>query len=184
MKSLKQIRKISQFLCLLLRHKPEACNLDMNTEGWVSVKQLLKNIAVNEKNKLTLDELKLMVSDDTKGRYSFKGHGMMIRCNQGHSLDWVKIKFPTYFPKGDLYHGTAPHLEGAIMKDGLQSQGRNHVHLSETLETAREVGKRHSKKDEPIIFVIDKDADMTFFISENNVILADEVLPEYISILR
>ena len=184
MKTTKQLKKISQFLCLLLRHKPQAADLDMDTQGWVSVEQLLANIAVNEKNAITLDELKSIVDDDNKGRYSFREDFAFIRCNQGHSLDWVEIDFQPYRPTEDLYHGTKPSLESVIMTEGLTPQSRNYVHLSKDLDTAKTVGKRHSKKDAPLIFVIDKDAPIEFFITDNGVVHAKEVPPEYLSVLK
>ena len=36
-------RKLGGYLSMLLRHKPEEANLDMDKQGYVSVKQLLKN---------------------------------------------------------------------------------------------------------------------------------------------
>lgn len=186
MKNLKQLRKVSQFLCLLLRHKPEAASLEMCNQGWVSVEQLLTNIAVNEKNALTFDELKTIVADDNKGRYSFKedDNKFYIRCNQGHSLDWVKIVFEEYTPTEDMYHGTSPALEHIIMSEGLTPQSRNFVHLSIDLETARIVGKRHSKKEKPLVFSISKDAPIKFWITDNGVLQAKNIPAEYLSVFE
>ena len=38
------MKNLSKYLCLLLRHKPEDAELDMDEHGWVSVKQLINNV--------------------------------------------------------------------------------------------------------------------------------------------
>ena len=64
----------------------------------------------------------------------------------------------------------------------MKPRTRNHVHLSLDKDTARSVGKRFSKELEPLIFEVEPTDDLTFFISDNNVILVDYVGPEYLSI--
>lgn len=51
-----------------------------------------------------------------------------------------------------LYHGTAKKNPNAILQEGLKSMSRLYVHLSETIEDAIKVGKRHG---EPIVLTID-----------------------------
>ena len=182
-KTINQLTKTSRFLCLVLRHKPSAANVVIDTNGWTKTSTLLKNMK-NTKNELSVEELNQLIKDDDKGRYSTKGHGQYIRCNQGHYLPYVDIKFDLFTPESDVYHGTNPDLIDIIMKEGLTPQSRNYVHLSKDLETARTVGKRHSKKKEPVIFVINKDADVTLYITENNVLQSRYVPPEFISILK
>lgn len=57
---------------------------------------------------------------------------------------------------------------------------RQHVHLSEEIETAFVVGRRHGH---PAVIVLDCKAMLAdgveFFKSENNVWLVDEVHPKY-----
>lgn len=177
-----QLEKVSQFLCFLLRHKPEAASLNMNNEGWVSVEQLLRNISDSKKTRISSDELNYIVQSDEENRYAFSPDKLMLRCLQGHSLSWVKIDFDSYTPSEDLYHGTSEESVRSILKSGLTSRGRNLVHLSTSIKKASRVGKRHSKQEPPVILVIDKDAPIDFKISENGVVLVESVPPEYISI--
>ena len=44
-----------------------------------------------------------------------------------------------------LYHGTNSRFVEIIKQEGLKPMGRNHVHLSETIEIAQEVGDRRNK---------------------------------------
>lgn len=48
--------------------------------------------------------------------------------------------------------GTSPSAAESILKNGLKSRNRVYVHLSEDIETAYAVGKRHS--DTPVILKI------------------------------
>lgn len=179
----KRLKKVSQFLCFVLRHEPESICLDIDSDGWVSVSQLLKNMSTQPKIAISLEELECIVSSDDKNRYSFKGHNQYIRCNQGHSIKSVNITFEKYYPKCDMYHGTAYKNLDSILKNGLMPQSRQYVHLSFDLETAKKVGKRHSKSSDPVILVVSKDAPLEFYMSENSVINTKKVPAEYITIL-
>jgi len=45
MQQTKQIRKISKILSLLLRHKPEAANLELDENGWADVTVLIEKFS-------------------------------------------------------------------------------------------------------------------------------------------
>jgi putative RNA 2'-phosphotransferase len=177
-----KFKKLSQYLCMVLRHKPEELSLDIDSGGWVSVDKLLSALSSIPKLSITRDELHYLVDNDDKYRYSFKGHDKYIRCNQGHSIKNVNIVFKKYTPDTDLYHGTKYENIDSILKKGLIPNKRLYVHISKNRDTARKVGKRYSKKSEPAILVISKDAPLDFFISDNDVVLCKHVPPEYIKI--
>lgn len=67
------------------------------------------------------------------------------------------------------------------MKNGLIKKERNYVHLSEDIETASIVGKRH---DDLVILEVDLESmfndGIKFYLSKNNVWLCDYVKVEYI----
>lgn len=84
-------------------------------------------------------------------------------------------------PPETLYHGTVEKFIVAIQLSGLQKMNRQHVHLSQSKETATSVGSRRGK---PIILVV-KAAKMhragfKFYRSENGVWLTDSVPWQYI----
>lgn len=167
----------SKYLSYLLRHKPEAANLDLDKEGWCAVGQILTN------TNITLDELKTIVAEDSKGRYSFTGEHGFVRANQGHSTKGVKLTFAKAVPPAVLYHGTYDTVVETILNEGLKPMSRHHVHLTDDIETARSVGGRRRKG--VTIFKIDAKrmlADgVQFFRSENDVWLVDAVPPHCLS---
>jgi putative RNA 2'-phosphotransferase len=172
----KDLVKQSKFLSLVLRHQPEKANLTMDSEGWVDVNELLKKCNLT---KSVLDEI---VATNDKKRFAYSSDGKQIRASQGHSID-IDLKLAPKDPPEYLYHGTANHFISSIMKDGLHKMKRQHVHLSQTKETAVKVGSRHGK---PTVLKVKsqemKKDGFEFFLSDNGVWLVDNVPVKYIEV--
>ncbi|HEY0459924.1 MAG TPA: RNA 2'-phosphotransferase [Pyrinomonadaceae bacterium] len=178
----KRRTKISKFLSLVLRHKPEEIGLTLEDGGWVSVEKLIEACAVYGK-KFSLAELREVVETNDKKRFVFDETGRKIRASQGHSIE-VEIGFEESAPPEILYHGTAEKNLGVIFAEGLKKMARHHVHLSADTETARKVGARYGK---PVILQVDA-AKMAgegfkFYVSANGVWLSDAVPPKFLKIL-
>jgi len=167
--------ELSKFLSYLLRHKPEAKNIILDREGWASIDELILNAG------FTRAELEEIVAEDKKSRYSISADGTKIRANQGHSTSSVKMTFAKAIPPTVLYHGTNSDVLANIVRQGLKPMKRHHVHLSEDVKTAEEVGGRR-KKDTVILTIDAKQmlADgIQFYKSENGVWLVEYVDPRY-----
>jgi putative RNA 2'-phosphotransferase len=171
--------KISKFLSYVLRHKPESIGLILNDNGWASVADILKNQQLH----FSLEELKFVVANNDKNRFSLNEDCTLIRANQGHSVD-IKLEFKKIIPPDILYHGTAQHFLPSILEQGLEKRKRHHVHLSIDIKTASKVGERHGKL---IILTIDTkkmhEDGYQFYLSDNNVYLVDKVPKNYLSVL-
>jgi len=167
--------KTGKYISYLLRHNPE--DLEMSSNGWVKVKDLLK------KANISMTNLEQIVDNNNKKRYIFDDYKMRIRANQGHSID-VDVELEEATPPEFLYHGTSDRNINSIFKSGLKKMNRNHVHLSADIETAKNVGKRHGGN--LVIFSVYSesmlDDGIRFFLSENGVWLTDYVSPDYIEI--
>ena len=178
----KRKTKISKFLSLVLRHKPEVIGLKLDENGWAKVADLRRGCADYGKP-FTVAELEEVVNTNDKKRFAFNETKTKIRANQGHSLE-VEIEFEKRRPPVMLYHGTAEKYLGAIFASGLQKMNRHHVHLSVDRETAHAVGARHGK---PVIFQIQTAAMIAegfeFFVSANGVWLVREVPPKFLEVL-
>ena len=77
----KNLTKISKYMSLILRHRPEVIGLTLDPHGWADVKALIRGSQGKypEFNRKTLEEI---VESDEKQRYSFDQNGMRIRANQ------------------------------------------------------------------------------------------------------
>ena len=177
----KQEKRISKRLSLHLRHDPEGLGLALEPGGWVDVDKLL--MAFSKKYfPLTFDELKQVIQNNDKQRYGSDETGLKIRAHRGHSTD-VDLQLEPKTPPDVLYHGTARHTLQVILKDGLKSMKRQHVHLSTDKETMMAVATRHGK---PVLLRVDAQ-DMveqghTFYQSTNGIWLSNFVPSDYISV--
>ena len=176
---MKDLKHTSKFLSLVLRHDPALIGIAMDSEGWVSVSELIEKSNAHQKH-LTEALLIEIVETNDKQRFAFNEDKTKIRANQGHSVA-VDLQFNAVQPLEFLYHGTVDKFIDSIKAAGLQKMSRTHVHLSKDLETATKVAARRGK---PLILTI-RAAQMyqdgyNFYLSENEVWLTDSVPVKYI----
>jgi len=175
----KQNIKISKFLSLVLRHKPETIQIQLDENGWVSVSELIEQLN-NNGEKINFDILENVVDTNSKKRFAFNEDKSKIRASQGHSLK-IDLKYKPINPPEKLFHGTSERFLESILKSGIEKRNRQHVHLSSDKKTALKVGQRHGI---PVILEIqtekmNKDGHK-FYLSENKVWLTNYVPVKYI----
>lgn len=172
-------KKTSKFLSYILRHHPELINLNLDENGWANVDELIIK-STNDSQGFTFEELDEILETNDKKRFIFNEDKTRIRANQGHSID-INLALIPQQPPEFLYHGTAQSNIDSILEKGIEKRNRQHVHLSQDIETATKVGMRHGK---PIILTINTekmfDDGVEFYLSENNVWLTDFVDIKYI----
>lgn len=171
--------KISKYLSKHLRHTPERLGITLAPGGWVEVETLL-NACAAARFSITRAELAQVVALCDKQRFAFDETRTRIRANQGHSTI-VDLQLEPRIPPDILYHGTAESSVESILQSGLLKMNRHHVHLSESIETAKKVGMRHGH---PVVLSVDtiamQQAGFMFYRSENGVWLVDRVPPEFL----
>lgn len=136
------LTRISKFISMVLRHKPQVIGLTLDEHGWADVTELLEKM--KQHHAIDMDILEEIVRTDNKQRYSFNEEHTKIRANQGHSIK-VDVELTEAIPPEILYHGTGEKSVAAIDREGLKPMKRLYVHLSGDLQTAEKVGKRHGK---------------------------------------
>ena len=158
-------------LAFLLRHDKD---YQFDEHGWREVSDLIAN------HGYTMELLDEIVETNNKKRYEYSEDKSKIRARQGHSVN-VDVELKEVIPPDLLYHGTAETTLSAIMKEGIIKGSRLHVHLSQTEETALNVGKRHGK---PVVIRINtgqmNQDGIKFYLSNNGVWLTEYVSPKYI----
>lgn len=174
------LKKTSVFISLILRHKPEAAGITLDSHGWADVNALIKGINSKDSYSINFDTLEEIVRTDNKRRYSFNDDKTKIRANQGHSVN-VDVELKEAKPPETLYHGTGEKFVKSIREEGLKPKNRLYVHLSADEETAEKVGSRHGK---PHIFLVCSgkmfEAGYKFYLSENGVWLTKSVPPQFL----
>jgi len=175
----KQETKISKFLSLVLRHKPDEIGIVLDPAGWVGVAELLAALAAHGRA-VTVEQLRQVVANNDKQRFAFNDEQTRIRASQGHSVE-VDLDHAPAEPPAVLYHGTADRFLASIRATGLEKRERHHVHLSGDAATASAVGVRHGRLVLPRVRAAEmRRAGHAFFRTPNGVWLAERVPAEFI----
>lgn len=176
--------KTSIHLSYLLRHAPDAANLDMDRHGWVSVQQLIENVNAVGKFSLTMELLREIVDTDNKGRYRFSPDGQRIKACQGHSISWVEPELEVRVPPEYLYHGTTTEALEDILKSGaILRMSRHAVHMQADAAKAWQSAERRKNKTPVLLKIAAGEMSRNgavFEISENGVWFCERVPTEYI----
>ena len=175
-------RRLSRLLSLVLRHDPGRLGIELDRGGWVEVPTLLAALA-GAGHPVSRADLRRVVTENDKQRFTLDEHGDRIRAAQGHSVP-VELGLPPQEPPEVLYHGTAPGNLAPILRDGLHRAGRHAVHLSPDIATASRVGARRGAF---VVLAVDAAAmhraGHRFTRSENGVWLVDAVPPAHLRVL-
>lgn len=178
--SKKLLDDTSKFLSYVLRHEPQAIGLSLDSEGWAGIAELIE-AASRDGRSLSRELLEQVVRTNEKKRFSFSEDGQHIRAVQGHSNQGVQLQLDERQPPAVLYHGTATRFIESISQKGLIPGSRHHVHLSEQLETAREVGQRYGKV---VILKINTSKMLAqgfkFYQAQNGVWLTEQVPAQFL----
>lgn len=171
--------RISKFLSLVLRHRPDLIGLRLDEDGWGDIGELIEKTRETGLH-LTPETIIGVVETNDKQRFAISDDGSRIRSNQGHSIQ-VNLGLRESVPPEYLYHGTVCHNLAAIRAEGIQRGKRLYVHLSLNREIATMVGKRHGI---PVVLIVQSirmyHSGFSFYLSENGVWMTEHVPAEYI----
>lgn len=132
---MESLRKISKKLAYILRHNPGNFGIKLDEEGWADISE------IEEKAGIRRADILRVVNSQRKKRFEVKDG--KIRALYGHTC--IKLKYRPVEPPNFLYHGTSPERAKQIIEKGLKPMRRHYVHLSQSVEGALEVGRRHSR---------------------------------------
>ncbi|WP_277406235.1 RNA 2'-phosphotransferase [Lacrimispora xylanisolvens] len=172
--------ELSKEVSYALRHAPWEYELELDENGGVPLEQLLSSLQLNSKweNLTVIDLIEMIEKSEKKRHVIYDGK---IRAFYGHSIP-MKIVKEEKTPPEFLYHGTARRFLNSIKEKGLLPQSRQYVHLSQDIETAETVGKRHDNK--AGILIIDSlkawNDGIKFYYGNEKVWLADMVPYKYV----
>nr|XP_011458042.1 PREDICTED: tRNA 2'-phosphotransferase 1-like [Fragaria vesca subsp. vesca] len=182
-----RVDTLGRLLTRILRHMPSELNLDMRSDGFVKVHDVLKlnlktfaNIPLSSH---TVHEIKEAVRRDNKQRFTLleENGEILIRANQGHSTTIVeteRLLKPQSFhlKKFRCVHGTYRKNWDSILESGLKCMTRLHVHFASGLPTDGEVISGMRRDVNILIFLDIRNAlaeGIKFYISDNKVILTE-----------
>lgn len=177
----KKINEASKLLSYVLRHKPHSIGIELDSDGWADIDQLITGLANDDRRNINREMILAILTSSEKKRFAISSDGQHIRALQGHSSENVSIQHPAETPPTILYHGTATRFLKSIQQQGLISGSRHHVHLTKDKSTALAVGQRYGK---PVTLIIDSlkmhHNGLAFYLAENGIWLTTHVPPQYI----
>nr|WP_028790274.1 RNA 2'-phosphotransferase [Tetragenococcus muriaticus] len=144
-----KLTKLSKRLSLVLRHRPEKIGINLDEYGRIEINEFIDKFNAHYGQKIDQAQIEQIINESPRQRYVIEGD--YIRALYGHSVSVLPLQGPD-IPPEILYHGTSPTAAKIIQSEGLNKMGREFVHLSENLETAKKIGRRHA--DPPAVFYI------------------------------
>ncbi|XWS45921.1 hypothetical protein CRYUN_Cryun14cG0020800 [Craigia yunnanensis] len=182
-----KIDALGRLLTRILRQMATELNLNMRSDGYVKVEDLLKlnlktfaNVPLRSH---TVDDIKEAVRKDNKQRFSLlkENEELLIRANQGHTVSTVESEslLKQIISADEVQvcvHGTYKRNLGSILESGLKRMKRLLVHFSSGLPTDGEVISGMRQDVNILIFLNVRKAledGMKLYISDNKVILTE-----------
>ncbi|HDD25300.1 MAG TPA: RNA 2'-phosphotransferase [Chloroflexi bacterium] len=184
--------KLSKFLSLILRHQPERFALEIDTEGWASLPEVMEILhgLPNFRWATRADVMAIVEGTigDGQRRFEVDVDDQRIRARYGHSLSHP-IRYAPCTPPPLLYHGTSPAALAHIQREGLKPMRRQYVHLSATPAAAARVGARHTASGEPPVILRIQAAKahaagVQFFQAGDDVYLTTYIPPQFVELER
>ena len=132
---------LARRLALALRHAPEKFDLEMDINGWIDIKDIIRQFKRSNERRyhwLRPHHFRAIAETDPKGRYEIRGN--VIRATYGHSLE-IELDLPTDNIPPSLFYPCSPEEAENLLEVGITPSGRSHVHLSATVRSAAEAGK-------------------------------------------
>mmetsp|Transcript_21450 Transcript_21450/g.42113 ORF Transcript_21450/g.42113 Transcript_21450/m.42113 type:complete len:449 (+) Transcript_21450:152-1498(+) len=169
----------SRFMTKVLRHRAADMGLEMRSDGFVRVEDLLK---LQQLKDIGLEDVKAIVAADNKQRFGLQqeeDQTWWIRANQGHSM--ASVETEDLLEEVDLdgislcLHGTYLRFWPLIVRDGLKRMQRNHIHFATGLPGDDGVLSGFRNSAEVLIYldtVQAKKAGLKMYRSANQVLLS------------
>lgn len=171
-------------LALVLRHAPEKFDLEMDINGWIDLRDIVKKFkdGRGRQHWLRPHHLTAISETDTKGRYEVRAN--MMRATYGHTVE-IELDLPTNDIPDSLYYPSDPEEVDNLIDVGISPGNRSHVHLSASIRSAAEAGRVHHNS--PAIIEVDTArmvaSGETIWHAGVTVFLTDSVAGEYLSIV-
>ena len=86
----RRLERLSKFISMILRHKPQVIGITLDEHGWADVDELIKGInETGEEVEFSKDTLETIVKTDKKQRYSFSQDRILIRAIKDIQFLWT-----------------------------------------------------------------------------------------------
>ncbi|XP_071313110.1 tRNA 2'-phosphotransferase 1 isoform X2 [Trachinotus anak] len=185
--------RLSKSISYALRHGADQMSLQMGTDGFVFVDELL---AHPQFRSYSLEDIERVVDTNDKQRFKLRPHPedgrLQIRANQGHTVQVRDLELKPVLAgspdcPAEAVHGSYLSKWSSIQQQGLSRMKRTHIHLASGLPGEDGVISGMRKDCDLAVFIDVPKAladGIEFFWSENGVLLTagnaeGKLLPKY-----
>ncbi|XP_005723134.1 tRNA 2'-phosphotransferase 1 [Pundamilia nyererei] len=187
--------RLSKSMTYALRHGASQMGLQMGTDGFLFVEDLL---AHPQFHSYSLEDVERVVATNDKQRFKLCTHPedgrLQIRANQGHSVQVVDLELKPVMAgspdcPAEAVHGSYLRNWSSIQQQGLSRMKRTHIHLARGLPGEDGIISGMRKDCDLAVFIDVPKAladGIKFFWSENDVLLTEgdaegKIQPKYFS---
>ncbi|XP_006781376.1 tRNA 2'-phosphotransferase 1 isoform X3 [Neolamprologus brichardi] len=187
--------RLSKSMSYALRHGASQMGLQMGTDGFLFVEDLL---AHPQFHSYSLEDVERVVATNDKQRFKLCTHPedgrLQIRANQGHSVQVVDLELKPVMAgspdcPAEAVHGSYLRNWSSIQQQGLSRMKRTHIHLARGLPGEDGIISGMRKDCDLAVFIDVPKAladGIKFFWSENDVLLTagdaeGKIQPKYFS---
>ena len=177
-----ELSSLSRILAGALRHFPDKLGLMMDGKGWVDIKELIHSIGSGRSGFrwLKTHHIEALADTDPRGRYQIDGG--MIRATYGHTIDVTLDDLPEA-ELDEFFYPVSEEEADMILEGGLQPADRKKVHLSGSIQKAKEAGK--VKIEDPIILKVNgkkaRDDGLKIYHAGTDVYITERIDAKYLS---
>ena len=147
-----ELDRLSRTMAGVLRHFPERFDLQMDSHGFVSLRDFVNAIQRKQHRYhwVRPHHVIAIIETDNKGRYEYRDG--MIRATYAHSFE-VELDHPAGAAPDTLYYPTTPEEVDIVLEVGLKPSDRKMVHLSKGVGDAVNAGRVRTEA--PVILEVD-----------------------------
>lgn len=170
--------RLSKFLSLVLRHRPEQAGVTLDGHGRVAVDALLSGLRESGWEDLTRGEIEEVARVDARRFEVLDG---LIRARYGHSL-MLERPGPAVRPPEWLYLAVLEEQMPAVVARGLVPDQRRYLHLCDTPQEAARVLTRHPIPGQVVTVLARRahDGGVPFYRATDRLLLTPPIPPEYV----
>lgn len=129
--------RLSKLLSLMLRHRPQEFDLEVDTQGFAQLDAVVAALKKKD-DEIGVAEVESIVDDPEKKRFEIVDG--KIRARYGHSFR-VDLGLNAAEPPEALYKGVSPRDLDDTLSTGLKPFDRQYVHLSYDADVAARLGR-------------------------------------------
>lgn len=129
--------RLSKLLSLMLRHRPQEFDLEVDAQGYADLDAVVSALQQKD-SEIDHEDVEAIVDGTEKKRFEIVDG--RIRARYGHSFE-VDLGLDPAEPPEALYKGVAPKDLDGTLSHGLKPFDRQYVHLSYDADVAAQLGR-------------------------------------------